>query len=209
MSEHAAWWAGQAGDAYHERNTGRVEFNAEFFRRVLPEQLRSGRSHGQIIKSVIELGCGTGENMMALAKVIRGVNLWGVEVNESAAERVSVGCVIRASLLDFKMPQAPSKFDMSMVKGVLIHIPPEDLPRAYQRLYQASSKYIFIAEYHNPTPVEVEYRGEKGRLFKRDFAAEFMAAHPVRVIDYGFSWKHDKKTQQDDLVWTLFKKVVR
>lgn len=198
MSEHAAWWAGPAGDAYHSRNHGRVESNREFFSKVLDG--REGH-----IKSAIELGCGIGENMTALSLVIPGINLWGVEVNKGAAEQCDMGSIIVASLLDFKMP--PNQiFDLAYTKGVLIHVAPEDLPRAYQRLYQASSKYILIAEYHNPAPVEVEYRGQAGRLWKRDFAAEFMEAHPVRLIDYGFAWKHDPRGSQDDLVWTLFKR---
>ena len=35
-------------------------------------------------------------------------------------------------------------------------------------------KYICIVEYYNPTPVEVIYRGHKGKLFKRDFAGEML-----------------------------------
>jgi hypothetical protein len=28
----------------------------------------------------------------------------------------------------------------------------------------------------------------------------------VKLVDYGFAWKHDPRGSQDDLVWTLFSK---
>ena len=48
------------------------------------------------------------------------------------------------------------------------------LDLVYQKLYDASSSYILIAEYYNPSPVTISYRGHQDRLFKRDFAGEFL-----------------------------------
>jgi len=56
-------------------------------------------------------------------------------------------------------------------KGVLIRINPGVLHQVYDLMYKASLQYILMAEYYNPTPVEIEYRGNKGKLFKRDFAS--------------------------------------
>ena len=39
-------------------------------------------------------------------------------------------------------------------------------------MYNLSKKYIYLSEYFNPTPIELTYRGFKGKLFKRDFAKE-------------------------------------
>lgn len=209
MSENLSateFWRGPFGDSYSERNVGRVQQNKEFFERVLPQKLRKGNKPQYDLRRVIELGCGTGENLAALRRINPNLTLWGVEINKVAADRVTCGSVIRASALDFKMPLIPSRFDLSISKGWLIHVPPDDLPRAYQRLYEASAKYMLIAEYHNPVPIEVEYRGHAGKLWKRDFAAEFMEAHPVKVVDYGFAWKHAETGAQDDLVWTLFRR---
>ena len=48
-----------------------------------------------------------------------------------------------------------------------------------------SKKFILIAEYYNPTPVEVSYRGHNGKLFKRDFAGEMMKKYSdLKLIDY-------------------------
>lgn len=56
------------------------------------------------------------------------------------------------------------------------------LPEIYDKLFTASQRYILVAEYYNPSPVEIIYRGHSNRLFKRDFAGELMAP-PISSID--------------------------
>ena len=69
-----------------------------------------------------------------------------------------------------------------------------------------SSKYVLIAEYYNPTPTKVDYRGNKNKLFKRDFAQEFLKENKkFKLIDYGFTYRKDRYPQ-DDLTWFLFKR---
>ena len=95
------------------------------------------------------------------------------------------------------------------MKGVLIHINPEKLRDVYKLLYNSCSKYILIAEYYNPFPVEITYRGHKGKLFKRDFAGELMDLFPdVGLIDYGFCYHRDPNFSQDDITWFLLKKNI-
>ena len=63
-----------------------------------------------------------------------------------------------------------------------------------------------IAEYFNPYPVRINYRGHKNKLFKRDFAGEFLKkTKKFKIIDYGFVYSKDK-FPQDDLTWFLLKK---
>ena len=79
-----------------------------------------------------------------------------------------------------------------LIKTVLIHINPDALPEVYERLYKSSKQYICVAEYYNPTPVVVEYRGHTERLFKRDFAGELMDQFPdLKLVDYGFVYHRD------------------
>ncbi len=69
-----------------------------------------------------------------------------------------------------------------------------------------SKKYILIAEYYNPTPVEMEYRGHREKLFKRDFAGEMMDQYnDLTLVDYGFVYHRDP-FPQDDITWFLMKK---
>ena len=53
-------------------------------------------------------------------------------------------------------PTAP--VDLTFTVGVLIHIVPASDP-VYDHLHAGSRRYIAVAEYYNPTPVEVPYRG--------------------------------------------------
>ena len=88
-----------------------------------------------------------------------------------------------------------------------IHINPEYLELVYSKLYETSSKYILIAEYYNPTPVEINYRGNEGKLFKRDFAGEMMDKYPnLKLVDYGFIYHRDNNFTQDDMTWFLLEK---
>ena len=95
-----------------------------------------------------------------------------------------------------------------MIKGVLIHINPEYLSTVYQKLYDASSKYILVTEYYNPSAVSIPYRGHSDRLFKRDFAGEMMEKfQDLKLIDYGFVYRNDPSFPQDDITWFLMKKT--
>ena len=81
------------------------------------------------------------------------------------------------------------------------------MPQVYELLYQSSKKYICIAEYYNPKPVEIDYRGHEGKLFKRDFAGEMMDKYKdLQLVDYGFVYHRDYQFAQDDMNWFLLKK---
>ena len=99
------------------------------------------------------------------------------------------------------------KFDLVFTKGVLIHINPKNLKKIYNKLYSYSKQYILLAEYYNPTPVSVLYRGHKGKLFKRDFAGDMLNIYrDLSLVKYGFCYHKDKMAPQDDINWFLLKK---
>ena len=80
-----------------------------------------------------------------------------------------------------------------------------ELQLAYERLYESSKRFVLIAEYYNP--VTISYRGHGERLFKRDFAGELMDRYvDLRLVDYGFSYRRDPATPQDDITWFLMEK---
>lgn len=131
-----------------------------------------------------------------------------VEINEEAAARcaeIPGARVYNTSLLEFSSEE---KYDLSFISGVLIHINPDKLNDVYDRLYRHSKRYILISEYYNPVPIEVNYRGFSDKLFKRDFAGEFMDRFPdVRLLDYGFQYHRDKNFPMDDVYWFLMEKT--
>jgi pseudaminic acid biosynthesis-associated methylase len=112
--------------------------------------------------------------------------------------------IYNQSILEFNIL---SQWDMVFTKGVLIHINPNELQCVYQKMYDASKRYILVAEYYNPTPVEVAYRGYGSKLFKRDFAGEIMDKYPdLSLVDYGFTYHRDNSFAHDDVNWFLMKK---
>ena len=194
-----AAWRGEFGDSYTDRNTGRVPANRFFFRKALVHAMPS-------TNSVLELGCGAGENLTALRQMMPSAHLEGIEINPVAAKiaRGRGHMVSEGSILDMR-PDA-AIYDLAFTKGVLIHIPPTELHRAYEVLVRSSRRWVLVAEYYNPTPVEVSYRGQPGMLWKRDFAGDLLAAYQeLRLIDYGWVYHRDPYPQ-DDLSWFLLEK---
>ena len=77
----------------------------------------------------------------------------------------------------------------------------------YEIFYKASKRYILVAEYYNPTPVEVKYRDHEGKFFKRDFAGELLDKyHSLQLIDYGFFYHRDNNFPADDITYFLMEK---
>lgn len=205
MNQHTtdqeAFWAGEFGRDYSERNTGsrRIDSNASLFRKIL--------SHTDNVKSTIEYGANIGLNLQAIQTLSANYELSAVEINAHAYQLLSEIKGISAyhqSLLDFQTNQ---KWDFCFTKGVLIHISPELLAQAYDLLYSSSNRCICIAEYYNPTPVSVSYRGNNEVLFKRDFAGELMDRFKtLALVSYGFVYHRDPKFPQDDISWFLIEK---
>jgi pseudaminic acid biosynthesis-associated methylase len=196
------FWAENFGNEYIERNQGAqlLASNLNFFSKALAQA-------GQI-KSCLEFGANIGMNLRAMKLLYPSVHLKGIEINKLAAEELGkiLGSenVFNGSIFD---ADTSVKVELSLIKGVLIHINPDMLQTVYQKLYDASSKYILIAEYYNPSPVVIPYRGHSDRLFKRDFAGEFLEKFPdTDLVDYGFAYRKDPAFPQDDITWFLIKK---
>lgn len=173
--------------------------NIALFSRIL--------ARAQGVTSVIEFGANIGLNLMAIGSLLPTVACSAVEVNEKAAAQLSQipGITVHnRSLLGFASEE---RFDLTLSKGVLIHIHPDHLPAAYDALHRHSRRYICVAEYYNPSPVMIPYRGHNDRLFKRDFAGEMLDRYPdLRLIDYGFTYRRDPSHPQDDVTWFLLER---
>ena len=197
------FWAQDFGDDYIERNQGSqlLASNLIFFSKALKQ---AGK-----VNTCIEFGANIGMNLQALKLLYPKIELKGIEINKKASEQlkniIGENNVINTSIFDFEFEK---KVELSLIKGVLIHINPEMLGNVYDKLYSTSSKYILIAEYYNPFPVTISYRGHSDRLFKRDFAGEFMKKFTdTKLIDYGFSYRNDPSFPQDDISWFLIEKI--
>jgi len=201
-TDQEKFWAGKFGDEYAGRNKENRYFvsNIALFARIL-------RRTGQI-SSVIEFGANIGMNLRAIRELLPEVDLSAIEINSQAIrdlKKIERLKVYDQSILDF-IPDFPR--ELVLIKGVLIHINPDSLTAVYDLLYKTSARYICLAEYYNPTPVEVTYRGHSDRLFKRDFAGEMLDRYEdLSLIDYGFVYHRDKHFPQDDITWFLMEKI--
>lgn len=202
QTEQEEFWASAFGTDYINRNRDErlLASNISFFAKTL--------SAARELRSCVEFGANIGMNLRALRLLYPEMNLHGIEINPDAAHELKqfLGTenVLQASILDIA---APPVCDLSLVKGVLIHINPDALPHVYEKLVAATGRYLLVSEYYNPTPVAIPYRGHSNRLFKRDFAGEIMDQHPeMRLIDYGFIYRHDPNFPQDDITWFLMEK---
>lgn len=195
-TEQEEFWAGEFGDDYTERNTGSqlIAGNIALFASIIARTRQ--------VKSILEFGANRGLNLLALRNLLPAAELSAVEINPKAVkelETIRNLNIYRQSMLDFSIDY---KRDLVLSKGLLIHIAPEMLPRAYEVLFESSCRYICLAEYYNPRPVEIKYRGNKGKLFKRDFAGEMMDRYPdLALLDYGFIYHRDYNFAQDDMTW--------
>jgi pseudaminic acid biosynthesis-associated methylase len=199
-TEQEEFWTTEFGNDYIGRNSD-YTVNIPLFSKVI-----SGTSN---VRSIIEFGCNIGLNLKALNSLLPKCKLTGVEINKSACNHLHEWgkCdVVNESIFNYSKDK---KYDLSIIKGVLIHINPDMLNDVYEKLYRSSGRYIFVAEYYSPTPVNIEYRGYKDRLFKRDFAGEILDKYSdLELLDYGFIYHRDNNFPQDDINWFLLEKKV-
>ncbi|MDR9404931.1 MAG: hypothetical protein RI580_16000 [Halothece sp. Uz-M2-17] len=200
-TEQEQFWSGTFEDDYVTRNCDEfsIASNIALFSKILYRT--------ENINSLLEIGANIGLNLKAIKQLLPQVNLSAIEVNKKAVkelEKMGGVTVYHQSILNF---QETNKFDLTLSKGVLIHINPDYLPQVYDLLYKRSNHYICLAEYYNPSPVTVNYRGHEERLFKRDFAGEMLDQFPdLYLIDYGFVYHRDRNFPQDDMTWFLLEK---
>lgn len=205
-TEQEIFWSGEFGNHYIERNECTEEMLASgmgLFGKVLDKADR--------IKSVIEFGSNIGINLKAIKMLVPDIQASAIEINHKAATKLKEDTffsgeieVFETSILEY---QSEKVYDLALISGVLIHINPDELQHVYEKLYRSSKKYICISEYYNPTPVEIPYRGHEGKLFKRDFAGEFLDKYPdCRLVDYGFQYHRDSYFPGDDSTWFLMEK---
>lgn len=201
-TEQEKFWAGKFGDEYIDRNNEDtlLDGNMYLFSKVL--------SNMKQIKSMIEFGSNIGINLVTMKKLIPTLEVSAVEINEKAVsilKKYGYINIYHKSILNFNVDY---RRDFVLIKGVLIHMSPDVLNEVYETLYHSSSRYVCIVEYYNLTPIEVMYRGNKEKLFKRDFAGEMLEKYKdLKLIDYGFMYHKDHSYIGEDTNWFLLEKV--
>ena len=205
-TEQEKFWAGEFGTEYSDRNVGanilasNLALFADIFKRVSK------------LSSVVEFGSNIGLNLKALDLLYPGQAQSAVEINEVAAKKINDALpntkVFNLSISDFEPGMlVDGPCDLALIKGVLIHINPEQLNMVYEKLYESSKRFILVCEYYNPKPDTVSYRGHADKLFRRDFAGEMLDTYAdLKLVNYGFAYHRDASFPQDDLTWFLLER---
>ena len=147
-------------DALYEKNYGvtRRQLNESFLKDI-PSAAR-----------ILEVGCNIG-NQLLLLDDMGYSQLHGIELQHYALTRARLRLtnvrLIEASALE--IPFADNSFDLVFTSGVLIHIAPQDLPRAMAEIYRCTRDYIWGLEYYAAETLEVHYRGHDSLLWKTDY----------------------------------------
>lgn len=182
-TEQMDFWKGDFGTAYTDRNPQSVEEDDASY--VAGYGISRFTMNNDFLadidrsSTILEVGANLGLQLEHLRRMGFS-NLLGIEVNEHAIQQ-SKHIHPKANIIPgtaFDLPFKDNRFDLVYTSGVLIHIAPKDLPDAMREIYRVSKRYIWGFEYYAPKPTDIEYRGKKGFLWKRDFAALYRELFP-------------------------------
>jgi pseudaminic acid biosynthesis-associated methylase len=183
LPKQAAAWSSDFGNAYTQRNPQSIEQMEELYAKDYSvSRLAMNEAFlGNLDRSIriLEVGANVGTQLEILRRM-GFANSIGVDVNAFAVQEAKrlypEVKVIEASA--FQLPFGDGEFDLAYMSGVLIHISPDDMGRAMDELYRTSKKYIWGFEYYAPELVALDYRGNDGLLWKRDFCQEYLNRFP-------------------------------
>lgn len=201
-------WRGTFGFDYISRHTGEdwMKSRVPIWTSIL--------SHVPQAESFLELGCNLGANLRALNHLRPDAQISGVEINPFAIDilkRETDFETFQESLLDFS---SDKRWDFVFTRGVLIHIHPDNLHRAYDKLAAASQRYVLIFENFSPEPSVITTYGkaspdattETDYAFYRDFATEFLARHEdFKTVATNFK-PEDHNEKSPLLRWTVMER---
>ena len=204
MNEQEQFWAGNFGATY--RNNNKL-FDHDLQIKAWSNMLKSIEANQ--LDKVLECGCNIGRNLTTLKRIVPSAKFSLIEINKEsyniAVKEISPEYSFNGPILQSNF--ANNLFDLTFTCGVLIHIPPYDLFKNMEKIYNYSGKYILIAEYFSREFEIKLYHGQMNKLFKMDFGRYLINNFEVEVIDYGFLWGHEYDAGGfDDVNWWLFKK---
>jgi len=194
------FWAGDFCESYIDRNNSEPVLHSKG---VMWARMLKATNN---VNTIRELGCNIGLNLVALKRLKPSLILSGYEINPEAARQAAEFNVADIKLSSILEEINDPRVDLTFTAGVLIHINPDYLEKVYANLVNGSNRYVLVAEYYNPTPTKITYRGHENRLFKRDFAGDLIDNYGCKLVDYGFVYKRDNWAPQDDITWFLLEK---
>jgi pseudaminic acid biosynthesis-associated methylase len=180
-TEQLTVWQGEFGKAYTDRNAPDWRLRTPAFSTML---------QGLQLKRVLEVGCNRGHNLQSVLEVLaEPAEIFGVEPNAYALKlaRATSAWTFPVPGNAFDLPFKDEYFDLVFTVTVLIHIAPDDLPRALKEIERVSRRYILIAEYFSEEDTVIEYRGHRDLLWKRNFLKHSQMQFPgLKLVRSGY-----------------------
>lgn len=179
-----AFWVGEFGDEYTNRNQLDWSLRVPLLQRMIDQT---------DAQSFLDVGCNAGWNLLALRKISADFQMSGIDVNHQALmQAASEGFdVVNCPAKDLPSMSDLQGADMVITSGVLIHVPPVELPDVMQAIVEASGRYVLCIEYDAPIEQMVEYRGHQHRLWKRPFG-ELYERLGMSVLETGMAEGYDE-----------------
>lgn len=194
MNAQTDLWAGSFGNEYSQRNQIDYSQRLAFWTRI---------AEFTQCKSVFELGCNRGHNLMALracgVPMVSGIDVNEQAVNEARDQALIVGVADHSTIDKLSVT-----FDLTMTVGVLIHLAPKDVRKAMQSLINVSNRYVLAIEYDSWHEEEVLYRGQREALWRRPYG-EMYSAMGLQFADCGLLGGHDGFDPSGVAFWLMEK----
>lgn len=202
-TQQTAFWQGEFGAEYTERNFFTVEeqdtLYADEYGVTRTEMNRKFLSDINF-ESLLEVGCNVGNQLRCLQSMGYS-NLYGVELQSYAVERakeISKGInIIQGS--GFDIPFKDRYFDLVFTSGVLIHINPQHINNIIDEIYRTSSRYIWGFEYFSETHEEIAYRGNEDKMWKANFKQLFLDRYPDLKLIKSEKFKYVNSNNVDEM----------
>jgi pseudaminic acid biosynthesis-associated methylase len=177
MSDTVEFWKGEFGDSYTERNRVDWKLRIPFWESAVQFCQPA---------TVLEVGANAGWNLRAIQQCSPGTELFGVDVNAKAVEEsrqagFEVQHTDARGILGY---HDPGSIDLVFTAGVLIHVEPQELASVMSTIIAVSGRYVIAIEYDSEETEEVEYRGHKGKLWKRPYGKLYEALG-LKLLSYG------------------------
>jgi len=131
-------------------------------------------------KQICEVGCNVGNNLSEFPK---DYDVNGIDLNECALEQARK----KYPFFNFKhtsndkMPYEDSTFDIVFTRGVLIHIPKENLFLVMSEMTRISKKWIFNLEYFGEDDKMIDWKRGENLLWYRNMK-ENWSNHNVEIV---------------------------
>lgn len=171
------------GDAYEERNSA-SEPNRELLT-YLAKYLRAG-------DAVLEVGCGSGQNLLALERLVPGISCSGIDPSTKAIERGRRHApnhrleIATADLIPFAGPFVLVFFGfcLYLCDRSLLHAAVAQADSVLAGDHHGERGYLGILDFDPEQPHQRPYRHDpRIASFKMDYSALFLADPAYRLVE--------------------------